>query len=230
MATVTRRVESPTTLYGVAYDQYVKLRDNPRNDHLRMTYFDGVLELMSPEQRHEQGGHRLGHIIYAVAAVFEVPYLMAGSTTFRKGPLTLPRTKRSTQGVGKEPDESYHFANLAAIRGKGHIDLEIDPPPDLWVEVDNRASSRGRLPLYAALRVPEVWQYRVRRGTLWFGRLVDDRYEEIERSLSLPMLTPALVLELLARGAEAPDDGTWDRQMREWLRLVLKPSFEAENP
>jgi hypothetical protein len=44
------------------------------------------------------------------------------------------------------------------------------------------------------------------------------------------MLTPDLVLELLARADEAPDDGTWDRQMREWLRLVLKPSYEAGNP
>jgi Uma2 family endonuclease len=223
MATVTRRVIVPTTLYGVTYEEYVKLRDNPRHDGLRMTYHDGVLELMSPEYRHEGGAYRIDVVIRAVTAVFETPYLGAGSTTFRKGRV------RERRGKGKEPDQSYYFANLAAIRGKDTIDLETDPPPDLWIEVDNRVSSRGRLPLYAGLGVPEVWQYRVRRGTLWFGRLVGDRYEATDRSLSLPMLTPAVVLDLLAKAVEAPDDGTWDRQMREWLRDVLKPSFEAEN-
>jgi hypothetical protein len=70
--------------------------------------------------------------------------------------------------------------------------------------VDNRGSSRGRLPVYAALGVPEVWRYRVRRGELRFVRLVDGAYEPLDRSLALPMLTPALVLEALALGAGPP--------------------------
>ena len=92
---------------------------------------------------------------------------------------------RSRRGNGKEPDQSFYFANGPAIRGKATIDLEVDPPPDLWIEVDNRSSSKGRLPLYAALGVPEVWQYRVRRRTLRFFRLNEagDGYVPIDRSL-----------------------------------------------
>jgi Uma2 family endonuclease len=230
MATTTGRATSTVVLYDVTYREYVRLRNSPRNDHLRMTYHNGVLELMSPEYRHERGGHKLLLLIHAVTTEFEIPYPASGSTTFRKGELKIRRGKESRRGQGKEPDESYYFAHLASIRGKDNIDLEVDPPPDLWIEVDNRASSEGRLPLYAALRVPEVWQYRVRRGTLRLWRLVGDHYEPIDQSLSLPMLTPAIVFDLLSKSAAAPDDGTWVREMREWLHLVLEPSFEALGP
>jgi Uma2 family endonuclease len=226
MATVTETEIEPLILHGVTYRQYVRLRKNPRNDHLRMTFFDGVLELMSPEYRHEFGARQIDLLIHAVASIFGIAYRGAASTTFRRGELRGEPGK----GKGKEPDQSYYFSNAPAIHGHQTIDLEVDPPPDLWIEVDNRSSSRGRLPLYAALGVPEVWQYRVRRSTLKFWRLAGDHYEEIGQSLSLPMLTPAVVLERLAMAAQASDDIAWDREMRRWLNDVLKPRFETHRP
>jgi Uma2 family endonuclease len=71
-----------------------------------------------------------------------------------------------SRGRGKEPDKAFYFANAAAIRGKETIDLRVDPPPDLWIEVDNRGSSKGKLQLYAALGVPELWRYQARRALL----------------------------------------------------------------
>ena len=218
---MTRNVFAPNTLRGVTYGQYVRFRDDPRNDQLWMTFDDGVLELMSSEFRQGFGSDRIGLIVRAVAAVFKVPLQGARSTTFRKGRIG------TRQGQGKEPDQSFYFANAPAIRNHDSINLEIDPPPDLWIEVDNSGSSRGRLPLYAALGVPEAWRYRARRGMLWFGRRVGDGYEEIDQSLSLPMLTPAIVLDLLSKAVAAPDEGTWDEAMRDWLRRVLKPAHEA---
>src|SRR4051794_31662694 len=103
---------------------------------------------------------------------------------------------------------------------KDEIDLVIDPPPDLWIEVDNRGSSRGRLPLYAALGVPEVWRYRVKQGRLWFGRLRDDHYVPIEQSLALPMLTPQLILEALKLG-ESLSESEWDPILRDRVRANL---------
>jgi Uma2 family endonuclease len=220
MATVTRRVDVPV-LHGVTYDEYVKYRDHPRNDGVRMTYRNGMLEIMSPEYIHERPADHLGMIVRAVAAVFAIPYLGARCTTFRRGVIGTLR------GSGKEPDNSFYFAHIGAIRNKEKIDLNVDPPPDLWIEVDNRGSSLGRLPLYASLGVPEVWRYHARRRTLWFGRLVGDHYEALDRSLSLPMLTPAVVLDLVADAAGAPDDMTWDEQTRSWLRETLKPAYEA---
>jgi Uma2 family endonuclease len=207
-----------TRLRGVNYDVYVQLRDAWGNRHLRMTYFDGVLEIMSPEFRHEKPSRRFAFLVAAYAAAFEVDFEPAGSTTFRRG---IPQRKK---GHGKEPDESFYIGAAAAhVHHLDTLDLEVDPPPSLWIEVDIRGSSRGRLPLYAKLGIPEVWQYRPRTRRLRFLRLDGGAYEELAASLALPGLTPALVLELLA---EADTQGTaaWDR----WMRQVWFPEHRQE--
>jgi Uma2 family endonuclease len=154
---------APTVLRGVRYGDYVRLRDEAANDHLRMVYYDGTLEIMSPESTHEVSSRRIGLFIFILSVELQIACHGTGSTTFRKG------TKELKRGKGKEPDESFYFANANKVLGKDPINLDRDPPPDLWIEVDQRASSRGRLPLYAALRVPEVWRYRADRDTLWMG-------------------------------------------------------------
>lgn len=219
MATVPRET-GLLVLRRVGYDTYVRLRDEPLNDHVRMTYHNGTLEIVSPAFRHEGGAQQLGMIVRTVAAVFTIPCIGAGSTTLRRG------GNGPNRGYGKEPDQSYYFANLEAIRDNETIDLDVDPPPDVWIEVENRSSSGGRLPLYAALGVPEVWRYRARRGKLWFGQLVNGRYEPIDQSLSLPMLTPSIALDLLGRRTAAGNETAWDNQVRAWLADVLKPEYE----
>ena len=209
MSTVTR-VPQRCVLSGVTYDAYVRLRDHPRNDHLRMVYHDGVLEIMSPAYRHERGSRHLGMIVNAYAASTGLDYQGARSTTFRRG---LPG---QLKGKGKEPDESFYFTHVDVIRAKDTIDLEVDPPPDLWIEVDNRASSAGKLPVYAALGVPEVWRYRPRRRTLWIGRLADGAYTEVGESRCLPGLTPSLLLEFLDE-AQTRGEMRWDLWLRAWI-------------
>ncbi len=181
-----------------------------------MTYHDGTLEIMSPESLHEVPSRRFGLLIYEVAMGLGVSCTGTGSTAFRL------RGEDVKKGKGKEPDESFYFANEPRILGKStKIDLDAgDPPPDLWIEIDNRASSLGKLPVYAALGVPEVWRFRVRRRTLWFGRRTEVGYEPIERSLSLPMLTPALVLDALALG-EGKSEIAWGALLRDWVRTTL---------
>jgi Uma2 family endonuclease len=207
-----------TRLAGVPYDTYVQLRDSRGNCHLRMAYHDGVLEIRSPEFRHEKGGRRLAHLVYAYCMAFGVAYEEAGSTTFHKG---LPG---HLKGHGKEPDESFYLRDAAqAIVGKETLDLTVDPPLSLWIEVDNRGSSQTKLPLYAGLGVPEVWRYRPRKRTLWFGRLAGEGYEEITVSDALPGLTPATVLDLLNE-ASSQVISAWDV----WLRDVWFPEHRQE--
>jgi Uma2 family endonuclease len=219
MATVTRRSPEYAVLRGVRYDVYVALRDAPANGGLRMTYHDGTLEIMSPEFRHEHSTALLGAIVRAYTAVLGVRFVSARSTTFRRG-----RAGRK-KGFGKEPDESFYFAHADAVRNRASIDLDAAPPPDLWIEVDNRVSSAGRLPVYAALRVPEVWVYRPRKGTLGFLSLDGDAYRPIDRSLSLNALTPAIVLDLLAE-ADRQSENEWDVWMRDWMRANLTHTQE----
>lgn len=215
MSTVTSRLPAPTVLRGVPYDVYLRLRDHRGNDGLRMTYYDGTLEIMSPQYIHDKNGRRIGMLVRAYCAVFRVECQGAGSTTFRRG---LPD---ALKGKGKEPDESFYFSNAALVRDKDHLDLEVDPPPDLWVEVDNRSHSKGRLPVYAGLGIPEVWRFQPRRRFLWFGLLEKGGYLETAQSRCLPKLTPEIVLFLLDEAATRGET-EWDIWMRGWIDSTLR--------
>jgi hypothetical protein len=82
------------------------------------------------------------------------------------------------------------------------------------------------LSIYARLGVPEIWRYDVETETLRFVALqADGSYAPIERSLALPMLTPAMVLEQLRRCAGV-SEGQWGRLVRDWARETLMPRPE----
>ena len=210
-------------LKRISYKDYCRLRRNPANRHVRMTYNDGTLELVSPiKYEHEKPSGRLRSLIMTLTSELGIVCEGTGSSTFKRsgeGPY---------RGKGREPDQSFFFKDAGKILEKSAIGLdEGDPPPDLWIEVDNRASSRGRLPVYAGLGVPEVWRYRARRRTLAFLRLVDGAYLPVERSLALPMLTPELVLEALALGDRLAES-IWINKIREWTREKFGPRPAAD--
>jgi Uma2 family endonuclease len=93
--------------------------------------------------------------------------------------------------------------------------MMIDPPPDLAIEIDITSPSIPRLPLYAALEIPEVWQFD---GThMKFLSLVDGAYRQVERSLSLPVVTPE-VLESWLVQAMTMGETSWARSLRAWAR------------
>jgi Uma2 family endonuclease len=194
-------------LRNVPWGYYERLRGDDANRHVRMSYYKGTLELKSPPYRHEKSTARLGQFVMKIAEVLDIPCTESRSTTFQ----------REGEGAGKEADTSFYFANEGLIRDKDEIDLAIDPPPDLAIEVDDLNDYRGKLPIYAALRVPEVWRYDARVGVLRFGRLGDDgSYHSLERSECLPMLTPDRVLEALALCRGLPES-RWGRLLRDWI-------------
>jgi Uma2 family endonuclease len=41
--------------------------------------------------------------------------------------------------------------------GKDRIDLTVDPPPDLAIEID--VTSKTQISAYQSLKVPEIWRY-----------------------------------------------------------------------
>lgn len=227
MSTVRRGRRSAFWITGVDYSAYEKIRAAPGNHGYRMTYCDGVLWIMSPQFRHEKGARRIGVIVDAYADATTLECEAAGATTFKKGVPDQPI------GKGKEGDETYYLGAVAAmVRDKDDLDVSVDPPPSLWIEVDNYGDSKGKLPLYAALRVPEVWQYRVRRRVLKFWRLVDGAYTEIPESLALPGLTPAMVLSLLDEAGKLGRT-RWARWLRDvWFpqNRALFPDFTNQQP
>ncbi len=218
MATVTRRHAQVAVLRHVPYKTYVRLTRAKANRHQRMAYHDGTLEIVTLRLgKHERPSARLRLVVTTVANAFQIEYEGTDSATFSKageGPY---------QGKGKEPDKSFYLANLDRLPQDREPDLDAgDPPPNLWIEGDNRVSSAGRLPVCAALGVPEVWRYRAGTKRLQFLRLVGEEYEPIDRSLALPILTPALVLEALAMG-EGLVESAWFRLLQDWARRLGGP-------
>ncbi len=179
MASIVPGSRLVVPLHGVSYDFYQQVRQAPGNRHLRMTYHDGTLEIMLPQYRHEKYSRRIGLVVLAVTSMLGITCQGSGSTTFSR------RGSRNSKRWGKEPDQSFYLAHEPQIRGKDELDLEIDPPPDLWIEVNHRGVSKGRMPLYAALGVPEVWRFRPSRQQLRFGYLQEGKYLEISRQSRL---------------------------------------------
>jgi Uma2 family endonuclease len=226
MATDTRdrsaeATEQGTVLRGIAWKTYLKLRDNPYNYRVRMSYLDGTLILMSPEYVHDGNGWRLAMVVSEVTEALRIPCLGTSTTTLRR------KGDRPRKGSGKEPDQGFYIGeNELRMRGMRDLDLDVDPPPDLAIEVDNKADSSKALTLYARLGVPEVWRYKARTKTLWFGRLVGDHYESIDRSLNLPRLTPDLVVQALGQ-ADQMGQIDWKPWLRAWALELPEPPATA---
>lgn len=76
-----------------------------------------------------------------------------GSTTF----------KREDIDAGVEPDECFYIQNEAVTRSLERIDVNINPPPDLAIEIDVTSDSQIKKNSYQVLGVPELWIYDGRK-------------------------------------------------------------------
>ena len=205
-------------LSDVEWEDYCKLRDDPANDHVRMIYLDGTLTIMSPEYRHDTGSRRFFRVVTTVADAWDINYLAIGTTTLRR------QGRARLRGAGKEADEGFYLGeDEARVRDNEDLDMAVDPPPTLAIEVENKATSKHALPAYARVGVPEVWVYKARARALRFLRLEGESYREVDRSVALPRLTPALVLEALAARAPGLGDRLWARWLEGWAQALPEP-------
>lgn len=142
--------EHRTLLHDVSWQTYQTLRAANPGGGLRMTYDRGDLEIMSPSRKHERVAYLIGRMIDQWTLHHGIEIEAGRNTTFSREDLLQ----------GLEPDNCYWIASQEAVRGKDEINLAIDPPPDLALEVDVNRSSILKLPIYQALGVPEVWRWQ----------------------------------------------------------------------
>jgi Uma2 family endonuclease len=190
---------------------YEKMLQIVGDRHIHVTYDQGMMEVRVPSQRHEQAAQLLGFLIPQLADELEMDFEPLGMTTW----------KRPDMEKGLEADQCYYFRNEAVVRERNELDLEVDPPPDLAIEVGITTSSINRMSIYAELGVPEVWRYDgVRLGMHQLQ--ADRRYGSIESSLSIRALTPGDVERLIGSGRITPKR-QWAREIRAWARAERKP-------
>jgi Uma2 family endonuclease len=194
-------------LYDVSWGFYEQmLREIGDTNAVRLTYDAGRLEIMSPSGLHERVKTISGRLIETFGTECGIPVEGCGSWTL----------KREDLKKGLEPDECYYVQNLSAIAGKQQLDLSVDPPPDLAIEVDISPHDVAREPIYAALGVPEIWRYDGRQMVI-LQRMPDATYVGLDRSLALPMLPIEEFNRFLRIGLESHQHVAVEA-LRSWLR------------
>jgi Uma2 family endonuclease len=175
-----RRLEVPPgqrlLMQDVTWQEFETILEE-LGDHrsARLAYDNGTLEMMMPLPEHEDDKEIVGDLIKALLEEFDIEFRSLGSTTFKK-----------IQTQGLEPDQCFYIQNEGAIRGKKRIDLSVDPPPDLAIEID--VTSRTHPSIYEALGVPELWRFD--QGKLQINVLQDGSYAlaaESPNFLGLPL-------------------------------------------
>lgn len=198
--------ESRTVLHGVPWHTYVKLRENPANYHLHMTYDEGTLEIMLPSFARGRFGCIVANVVYAWAEELDVPIVCLGDLT----------CKREDIRKGFEPDNCFYVQNEPRMWQKMEIDLTIDPPPDLAIEIEmTRSAIKKMTSIFAAFGVPEVWRFDGNK--LQAYELVEGGYQPRESSLAFPRL-PLQKVEELARQVGQVRELTLIRGFRQWVR------------
>ena len=172
----------------------------------RFTYDRGTLEIMSPSGKHERLKRLVGRFVETYTMEREIPVRSAGSTTL----------KSQLEARGLEPDESYYVSSEMLVREKDDIDLTLDPPPDLAIEIDLMRSSVDKLAIYASLKVAEVWS-RGERGMAVFQLQTTGKYKITHRSGVFPDLPMAELDRFLGQRGSL-DETTLVRAFRDWVR------------
>ena len=193
--------ETRIVLENVSWEIFVALADERRGSVPRLSYNEGVLEMMSPKRKHENISCLLGRMIEAYSEIRGIEILSVASVT----------VKRSDLKKAYEADESYYVTNIDKVLAKEELDFEVDPPPDLVIEVELTASAIDKLELFAAMQVREVWRHD---GTsVQIYRLSNGRYDCIAESTELPRLSSDLINGYLDQRLQAGET-TWIRAFR----------------
>ena len=206
MATVIQPVDQPVLMDGVSWETYeALLADGGDSRQTRMAFDQGRLEIVTPGFEHELFRDVVSGVAEEILDTRGLDYLRSGSVTLKQEELAR----------GFEADASFYVTHVAQVRGLSQIDLHSDPPPDLVVEVDISRSSMDKLPIYAAMGVPEVW--RCRSGSVYVYRLAGSNYVETDQSEVLPGLTSTQLTAFAQEGLWESRQ-TWRRRIQDWTR------------
>ncbi|TAG74003.1 MAG: Uma2 family endonuclease [Oscillatoriales cyanobacterium] len=174
------------------------------NRSSRFSYFQEVLEIIMPSDLHETVNCLLKQFVTTLSDELKLKRKGFGSTTLNREDLKQ----------GAEPDSCFYIQNVDRIRGR-KINLSIDPPPDLIIEVDLTSPSTNRFSIYKNLGVPEIWRYL--GETVQFFQFQNGEYVICECSATFPIVSSEIITQFLQM-AETEDDMTIIDALRVWVR------------
>lgn len=170
----------------------------------RVAYENGILEIMTPLPEHETGKLFITDFIGILLEELDIDFYPLGSTTF----------KNEDMLTGIEPDNCFYIQNEAAVRGKERLDLSVDPPPDLALEID--VTSRTHPNIYKALGVLELWRFekgKLQINVLQGGKYIESAFSPIFPNLPLVEVIPQYLSQVKTAGRNKTM-----RAFRAWVR------------
>ena len=196
--------EKRVALRGLDWFAYQQMKAllNERT-RARLTYDRGTLEITMPSEPHEFYARLIERFIIILVVELGLQVKTLGSTTLDREDLER----------GTEPDNGYYIQNQPQVAGRT-VDLVVDPPPDLVVEVDISHTDIDKNALYAAMGVPEFWRFD---GKAWrIYQLQDNTYVEVDRSPTFPIVTKEKLYEFLAVCQQSEVEA--EINFRAWVR------------
>jgi Uma2 family endonuclease len=193
----------------VSWEMYEEiLNDLGESRRSRINYSRGILEIMAPLPEHEDDKVIIGDFVKVFLEELDKEFRSLGSTTFK--------SQEMEEGI--EADDCFYIENEAKIRGKKRLDLTVDPPPDLAIEID--LTSRTKLNNYRRLGVKELWRFNGKK--LEINLLRNGEYIESKISPNLGNLPLAEVIpEYLATSKSEGRNSTM-KKFRSWVKDEIK--------
>jgi Uma2 family endonuclease len=152
---------------------------------IRVSFDDGRIEFVSPLNKHEKIIRFIDRMVHVFGEIRKLKIEHYGSSNW----------KRKVLAKGVQPDCCYYINSADLVIGKQQLNLDVDPPPDIAVEIDVTSSSIRKFSIYAALKVPEFWRYDGTKFQIF--RLKNETYSEIPASQILPRLTGGQLVETI---------------------------------
>jgi Uma2 family endonuclease len=187
------------------WKDFCQLRDSRGDGSIpRLKYHDGEILLMSPLPRHGREANIIADIVKVLLDSQERNY-----EAFTPITMELPEVS------GIEPDYCFYIDNWQAIVGKDRIDWQVDPAPDLVIEIDvtSYTSELDFLPY----DVPEVWLFKNYRLTIY--QLADGKYEASNNSRYFPDFSLQESIDLCFQNAKEKGTGVAINELRRSLIL-----------
>jgi Uma2 family endonuclease len=160
--------------------------------------------LMSPLPRHGREANILADIVKILL-----------DSEARNYEAFTPITMEMPESGGIEPDYCFYINHWQTVVGKDRLNWQVDPPPDLVIEID--VTTYTAVDDYLPYRVPEVWV--LKKSGLEIYRWQDSSYYQEPTSGFFPTVDLIVLVTQTLQVAAEQGTGIALQELRQRLSL-----------
>src|SRR5438132_3493026 len=115
------------TFHDASWEDYEELLEQVGEaSGKRISYREGTLTVMTLSAEHENYARFIDRMVNLVGVRLRINIRFFGSATMKK----------QNRRKGLEPDACFYVQTADALGKRIQLDFEVDPPPDIAVEID----------------------------------------------------------------------------------------------